>query len=99
MIVISLAWNLISALIFFVRLWRLWGIIGRFDVISHPLCALSIEYLLAVVFVSLTFRVLQNVTRPERRKARVRETLVCTVTFLALVNLVNSVIRSYPPDW
>ena len=94
-IVTLLAWGLISALLF-VRQWRLWGLAEVYLMIA---CALICGFVLTFIVVSLPFRVLQNVTQPERRRTRIRETVLCILTFLALVNLVYSLIASYPPDW
>jgi hypothetical protein len=90
-----LAWYLISALLF-VRMWWLWGLN---EVSFQFFCALISGALLTFIVVSLPFRVLQNVTQPERRRTRIRETVLCILAFVALVNLVYSVIVSYPPDW
>jgi phosphatidylserine synthase len=94
-IVTLLGWGLISALLF-VRQWRLWGL---FEVSLMIAVALIAGFLLTFIVVSLPFRVWQNVTQPERRRTRIRETVLCILTFLALVNLVYSLIVSYPPDW
>lgn len=95
LIVTLLAWGLISALLF-ARNWQLWGLKEVYFNITMSLFSASIPTL---IFVSLPFRVLQNLTQPERRRSRLRETVMCIVTFLALVNLVYLVIVSYPPDW
>ena len=94
-IVTLLAWGLISALLF-VRAWRLWGLT---EVSLMIACALIGGFVLTFIVVSLPFRVFQKVSQPERRKTRIRETVLCILTFLALVNLVYSLIVSYPSDW
>ena len=94
-IVTLLAWGLISALLF-VREWRLWG---HTEVSLMIACALIAGFILTFIAVSLPFRVLQNVTQPERRRTRIRETVWCILAFLALANLVYSLIASYPSDW
>ena len=96
-IVTLLAWALISALLF-VQAWRLWGE-GPTDVSLMIASAFIAGFVLTYTVVSLPFRVLQNVTQPERRRTRIRETVLCILTFLALVNLVYSLIVSYPSDW
>lgn len=95
-IVTLLAWGLISALLF-VRSWRLRPV--RTEVSLMIVGALITGFLLAFIVVSLPFRVLQNVTQPERRRTRIRETMWCILTFLALVNMVYLAIVSYPSDW
>jgi hypothetical protein len=91
-IVTLLAWGLISALLF----GRLWGLTEVSFMIA---CALIAGFVVTFIVVLLPFRVLQNVTQPERRRARIQESVLCILTFLALVNLVYSLIVSYPSDW
>lgn len=94
-IVTLLSWGLISGWLF-ARAWRLWG---SMEVSLTIVSALIAGFILALIVVGLPYRVLQNVTRPERRKTRIRETVLCVLTSLALVNLVYSFIMSYPSDW
>lgn len=94
-IVTLIGWGLISALLF-VRIWWLWGLN---EIEFKTVCALVGGFILTFIAVSLPFRVLQNVIQPERRRTRIRETVICILTILALVNLVYSAIVSYPRDW
>jgi hypothetical protein len=95
LIVSLLAWGLISALLC-VRSYMVWG---KIEVWVAVLIAFVLGGPLTFIAVSLPFRIIQNLIRPERRRARIRETVVCILAFLALVNLVYSVIVTYPPDW
>ncbi|WZO98598.1 hypothetical protein EP7_000178 [Isosphaeraceae bacterium EP7] len=97
LIVSLLAWGLISALQF-VRAWRLWGA-SHPDLIMMIAAALIVGGILTLIAVSLPFRIIQNLLDPERSRTRIRETVLCIFTFLALANMVYSVIASYPADW
>ncbi len=96
-IVTLLAWALISALLF-ARAWRLWGK-GPTEVSLMAFCALNAGFILTVIFVSLPFRILQNVIRPERRRTRIWETIVCILTVLVLACLGYILIVTYPANW
>jgi hypothetical protein len=94
LIVSLIAWGLISALLF-VRMC----VVGLAEVSVMILFAPVSGGILTFIAVSLPFRVFQNLTQPERRKARLRETVLCILAFLSLVYMVISAIISYPPDW
>ena len=95
-LIVSLcAWGPISALLF-VRIC----VVGLVSVVfSEIVLALFVGAILTLIAVSLPFRVLQNLTQPERRTVRLWETVWCILAFLALVNMVILMIISYPPDW
>ena len=95
LIVSLLAWGLISALLC-VRSYMVWG---KIEVWSEVLIASVVGGPLTLIAVSLPFRIIQNLIQPERRRARIRETVVCILAILAVVNLVYSFVVSYPPDW
>lgn len=94
-LVVSLrAWGLISAILF-----ARGCAVSRTEFTLTIFLALVSGGILTVIAVSLPFRVFQNVTQPERRKARLRETVLCILAFLSLAYMLISAIINYPSGW
>jgi hypothetical protein len=74
-------------------------VVNRSEVTFFIPFALVGGAILTFIGVSLPFRVFQNLTQPERRRARLWETVWCILAFLALLNMVILTIISRPPDW
>lgn len=99
-LIVSLrAWGLISALLW-TRMCVVVGVIPEVAEVAFSICvALFAGAILTFIVVALPFRVFQNLSQPERRTVRPRETVWCILAFLALGNMVIAMILSYPPDW
>jgi hypothetical protein len=75
-------------------------VVGLVSVVfSEIVLALVVGAILTFIAVSLPFRIVQNLTQPERRTVRIWETVWCILTFLSLVYVVIMTIISRPPDW
>ncbi len=95
LIVNIIAWGLSFALLT-PQLWQVWSL----GPVPFPVVTRSLMGLLLALFVgSLLVRALQNVIKPERRRARIWETVWCIAAAVAVVNTVYAVIRNYPRGW
>jgi hypothetical protein len=89
------AWGLISGLLF-ARSYRLWG---PKEVEMMVTASGVFGAIVTLIFVSIPFRVFQNLSQPERRRTRIWESVRYIILFLALVYTLYALIASYPPDW